>query len=212
MKVVAFNGSPRREGNTRRAIEIVAGELTTSGIGIEIVHVGDKLVRGCLACGWCAGNNGQRGCATCDDGINEWIEMILEADGVILASPVYFAGINGTMKAFLDRAAYVIAHRPGAARYKVGTALVAARRAGGSAALDTLHHYLQFFEMLSPASNYCNIIPGRLPREALQDDEGRQVMRVLGRNMAWLMHAVKLGKETIPLPATEEKISTSFIR
>ncbi|MDR2129573.1 MAG: flavodoxin family protein [Odoribacteraceae bacterium] len=211
MKVIAFNGSPKREGNTCQAIKTVAGELAMRNIEVEIVHVGNKPIRGCMACGQCA-KSGDNKCVISDDEVNEWIAMMLAADGVILASPVYFAGINGTMKSFLDRAAYVIAHQQGAMRYKVGTALVAVRRAGGSVALDTLHHYIQFFEMLSPASNYWNIVHGRLPGEVLQDNEGQQIMRVLGRNMAWLMHAVEQGKRNLSLPDVEEKISTHFIR
>ncbi|MDR0766685.1 MAG: flavodoxin family protein [Odoribacteraceae bacterium] len=211
MRVVAFNGSPRKEGNTARAINTVADELRAREIDVETVHVGNKTIAGCVACGQCARNRDNR-CAAHRDDVNRWIEMITAADGLIIASPVYFAGINGTMKAFLDRAAYVLSRGGGVARYKVGTALVAVRRAGGSTALDSLHHYLQFLEILTPASNYWNIIHGRLPGEVERDDEGQQTLRVLGRNMAWLMHAVQRGKQSIPLPATEEKISTHFIR
>ncbi|MDR2413785.1 MAG: flavodoxin family protein [Odoribacteraceae bacterium] len=211
MKVIAFNGSPRKEGNTARAIATVSTELTAKGIDVELVHVGNKSISGCVACGQCAANRDNR-CSRPGDDVNRWIEMIIEADGLIIASPVYFAGINGTMKAFLDRAAYVLSRGGGLTRYKVGAALVAVRRAGGSAALDSLHHYLQFLEMFIPASNYWNIIHGRLPGEVERDLEGQQTLRVLGRNMAWLMHAVARGKETMPCPETEEKISTHFIR
>jgi multimeric flavodoxin WrbA len=211
MKVVAFNGSPKKDGNTYQAIRIIKGELEAKGIEVGIVQVGNKAVSGCLACGLCAKNMDDR-CAIRGNEVNEWIELMKEADGIILGSPVYFSGVNGTMKSFLDRAGYVLASRQGAMRYKVGVAVTAVRRSGGSATLDTLNHYIQFFEMLMPASNYWNIIHGRLPGEARQDDEGRQIMRILGRNMAWLMQVVEQGKNTIPLPETEEKIATHFIR
>lgn len=211
MKVVAFNGSPGKDGNTYQAIRIIKEELEAKGIDVEIVQVGNRAVSGCIACGLCAKNADDR-CAIRGDEVNEWIELMKEADGIILGSPVYFSGVNGTMKSFLDRAGYVLARRQGALRYKVGVAVTAVRRSGGSATLDTLNHYIQFFEMLTPASNYWNIIHGRMPGEAMQDDEGRQIMRILGRNMAWLMQVVEQGKKTIPLPEIEEKIATNFIR
>ncbi|MDR0544042.1 MAG: flavodoxin family protein [Odoribacteraceae bacterium] len=209
MKVIAFNGSPRREGNTAQAIHTVAAELAARGIDVEIVHAGNKIISGCMACGQCTKDNR---CSNRSDSVNDWIEMMLAADGLILASPVYCAGVNGAMKAFLDRATYAISRGQGLMRYKVGAALVAVRRSGASSALDTLQHYLQFLEMLIPASNYWNIIHGRLPGEAALDHEGQQIMRILGRNMAWLMRVVEQGKKNVPPPDIEEKISTHFIR
>ena len=211
MKVVAFNGSPTKEGNTYQAIRMVAAELEAAGIGVEVIHVGNKAISGCIACGMCAKNGGEK-CAIRNDGVNEWIDRMREADGVILGSPVYFSGINGTLKSFLDRACYVLAHSGGVMRHKVGASVVAVRRTGGTGALDSLNRYIQYLELFSPASNYWNVIHGRLPGEVLQDAEGCQIMRVLGRNMAWLMQAVAHTKKTIPLPEMEAKVATHFIR
>ncbi|MCC8144787.1 MAG: flavodoxin family protein [Tannerellaceae bacterium] len=211
MKVIAFNGSPRKKGNTYHAIEIVAQELEAKGIEVEIVSIGKKEIRGCIACNWCMKYEKDR-CVFDNDPVNDWISKMKKADGIILGSPVYFAGINGSMKSFLDRAGYVLSRRPGALRYKVGAAVIAVRRSGGIAALDELNHYLNYFEMLVPAANYWNVIHGRRAGEALQDEEGKQIMRILGRNMAWLMQLLQYGEGKIEKPDLENKIATSFIR
>jgi len=211
MKVVAFNGSPRKKGNTSHAIEIVARELGAKGIEVEVINIGKKKIRGCIACNWCMKHEKDK-CVFDDDPVNEWISMMKKADGIIFGSPVYFAGINGSMKSFLDRAGYVLSRRPGALRYKVGVSVIAVRRSGGIAALDELNHYINYFEMLQPASNYWNVIHGRKAGEALLDEEGKQIMRTLGRNMAWLMQLVKYGEGKISKPEIETKIATNFIR
>jgi multimeric flavodoxin WrbA len=211
MNVVAFNGSPKKNGNTALALQTVAEQLESNQIHTEIVHVGNQLIHGCIACGKCAENNNDQ-CAFRNDNVNEWIQKIVNADGLLLGSPVYFAGINGTLKSFLDRAGYVLARKRATLRYKVAAAVVAVRRSGGSAALDTLNHYIQFFEMIQPAANYWNIVHGRTPGEILKDEEGQQILKTLGNNMGWLMKTVQLGKEKIPMPEVEEKIFTHFIR
>lgn len=211
MKVVAFNGSPKKAGNTFQAIRMVAAELEKKGIEVEIVHVGNQPIPGCMACNMCA-KNGDDKCVIIKDEVNLWIAKMKEADGIIFGSPVYFAGINGTLKAFLDRAGYVLGRRPGTLRYKVGTAVVTVRRTGGIAALDTLNHYINYFEMLAPASNYWNVIHGKAPGDVVHDEEGEQIMRVLGRNMAWLMQVVELGRKVVELPEQEAKVMTNFIR
>ena len=143
--------------------------------------------------------------------MNEWIQKIKLADGVIFGAPVHYADIGATMKAFLDRAFYVGANQA-LYRHKVGAAVVAVRRAGGVPAFDQMNHYLQYAEMFIPSSNYWNLIFGRLPGEALQDEEGIQIMRVLGRNMAYLMKLRELGQGQIEPPAHEPKTLMNFIR
>lgn len=206
MKVVAFNGSPKKEGNTYQALKLVAEALEEEGIAVEIVHVGNKVIRGCLSCGNCAMKHPGR-CAINDD-VNEWIEKMKAADGILLGSPVHFSGIAGTMKSFLDRAFFA---GNGVMRHKAGAAVVAVRRSGGVATFDQLNHYINYGEMLMPNSNYWNVIHGTTPGEALQDDEGKQIMRVLGKNMAWLMKVVQSGKDSIAEPERENKVMTSFI-
>ncbi|HBX22216.1 MAG TPA: flavodoxin family protein [Desulfotomaculum sp.] len=210
MKVVAFNGSPNNEGNTYHALKIVTEALETEGIETEIVHVGNKSLRGCLACGQCRKKRDEK-CIT-DDEVNEWIQKFKAADGVILGSPVHYASIGATMKAFLDRAFYVAGNNGGIFRHKVGAAVVAVRRSGGMAAFDQLNHYLTYSEMLIPTSNYWNIIHGTRPGEALQDQEGVQIMRILGKNMAWLLKLVENGNGSVPIPEQEKKVMTNFIR
>ncbi|NLU47641.1 MAG: flavodoxin family protein [Syntrophomonadaceae bacterium] len=211
MKVVAFNGSPRKEGNTYQAIKIVTDELEKAGIDTEIIQVGHKAIRGCIDCGKCKENLNEK-CSFTKDDVNEWIQKIKNADGVIFGSPVYYAGLNGTMKAFLDRAFYVANANGGLFRHKVGAAVVALRRSGGVTTFDQLNHYLAFSEMLIPSANYWNVIHGTLPGEALQDEEGVQIMRVLGKNMAWLLKLVQNGRGVVEEPAMEIKTKMNFIR
>ncbi len=209
MKVVAFNGSPRKNGNTEEAINIVAGELIARGIEVEIIQVGNKEIVGCKACGSCGRNRNER--CIIDDEVNGWIQKMKEADGVIIGAPIHYAGISATMKAFLDRAFYVGANQA-LYRHKVGVALAAVRRAGGIPGFDQLNHYLQYAEMLIPTSNYWNVIFGRAPGEAVQDEEGQQIMRVLGRNMAYLLQLVENGQGKVEVPEYEQKVLMNFIR
>ncbi|MGI6449220.1 MAG: flavodoxin family protein [Desulfitobacteriia bacterium] len=208
MKVVAFNGSPRKEGNTYRALKFVAEELEKEGIEVEIIQVGDKVIRGCLACNGCVKNRNSR-CINDNDEVNAWIEKMIEADGIILGSPVHFSGIAGTMKSFLDRAFYAASRE---LRHKVGAAVVAVRRSGGVNAYEQLNIYLNYSEMLMPSSNYWNVIYGAAPGEAAEDEEGKQIMSVLGKNMAWLLKLVANGSGTVPEPERAKKIFTNFIR
>jgi multimeric flavodoxin WrbA len=134
------------------------------------------------------------------------------ADGLILGAPVHYAGIPGTMKSFLDRAFYVAGSNGGLFRQKVGAAVVAVRRTGGSATFDSLNHYLTYSEMILATSNYWNIIHGRMPGEVVQDAEGVQIMEVLGNNMAWLLKMKEHTKESVPAPAPVQKVMTHFIR
>ncbi len=211
MKVVAFNGSPHKEGNAYHALKLVLAELEKEGIETEIVNVGTKKVNGCVACLKCHKSKDQR-CAQSKDKVNDWIQKMIGADGIILGSPVHFASASATMTAFLDRAFYVAGANGGLFRHKVGTAVVAVRRAGATVTLDQLHRYLLYAEMFLPSSNYWNIIHGALEGEALQDAEGCQTMQVLGRNMAFLMKSIENGKATIQQPDKVRKVFTNFIR
>ena len=211
MKVVAINGSPHKEGNTYHALRVVGSKLEENGIEFEIIHVGNKEVRGCMACGKCRKTQDFK-CSMTSDSVNEWIQVIKEADGIIISSPVYFSGVAGTMKSFLDRLFYVSLSNGNFFRHKVGAAVVAVRRTGGSSTLDTLNHYLTYSEMMLAISSYWNIIHGTVPGDASQDAEGVQIMETLGENMAWQLKMREATKETVPAPARKQKVMTSFIR
>ena len=211
MNVVAFNGSPNKEGNTWHALKMITEELENEGIKTEIVHVGNKAIRGCTACYKCIQNQNEQ-CVLAGDEVNAWIQKMKQADGIILGSPVHYAAIGGTMKSFLDRAFFVTGVNGGMLRHKVGTAVVAVRRSGGLATFDQLNNFLNYAEMLIPTSNYWNVIHGRAPGEVNQDIEGVQIMRVLGKNMAWLMKLVEHGKGAITPPEQEAKTYFNFIR
>ncbi len=189
----------------------VGRQLQENDIEFEILHIGNQAVRGCMACGTCAKTQDEK-CTITTDPLNEWIQQIKAADGIILASPVYYAGIAGTMKCFLDRAFYVAGSNGGLFRQKVAAAVVAVRRTGGSSTFDSLNHYLTYSEMILATSNYWNISHGRAPGEVLQDGEGVQIMEVLGRNMAWLLKMREQTTILIPRPESVGKIFTNFIR
>ncbi len=211
MKVVGFNGSPRRVGNTASSITAVFTELEKAGIETEMVHVGKERVQGCIACMVCAKKQDET-CALKDDPVNEWVQKIKKADGILLGSPVYFAGVAGTMKSFLDRAFFVSTVNGSLFRHKVGAAVAAVRRSGGLPTINGLNHYINYAEMIMPSSNYWNVAHGLMPGEIEQDEEGVQIMEVLGRNMAWVMKLVEHGKEAVPAPAPVRKTLTNFIR
>jgi multimeric flavodoxin WrbA len=211
MKVVAFNGSPNKNGNTWHAIKMVTDELEKEGITTEIIHVGNKAVRGCLACGQCVKKKNEQ-CIQSEDPVNEWIQLMKEVDGILIGSPVHYSAIAGTMKSFLDRAFYVSGVNGSLLRHKVGASVVAVRRSGGIPTFNQLNNFLCYSEMLLPSSNYWNVIHGTRPGEATQDEEGKQIMRTLGKNMAWLMKLVENGKGTIAPPEREGKVYMNFIR
>jgi multimeric flavodoxin WrbA len=210
MKVIAINGSPRAEGNCGHALARLGAELEKDGIGFEVVHVGDKAIRGCTACGSC-GKRGDGKCVFADDMVNGTVARMGEADGIVLASPVHYSGVAGTMKSFLDRAFYV-AGAGALYRHKVGAALVAVRRSGGSSALDCLNHYLCYSEMIVATSNYWDIVHGRAAGEVEQDAEGIQIVEVLARNLAWLLKVREATKDSIPPPPRAAKVLTNFVR
>lgn len=211
MKVIAFNGSPNKKGNTACSLKMVLDELENAGIETEMIHVGKKKIQGCIACHGCVKNQDEA-CSITDDPVNEWIQKMKEADGVLFGAPVHFAGVSGTMKSFLDRAFFVSSVNGNLFRHKVGAAVAAVRRSGGIPAVDTLNHYISYSEMIMPSSNYWNVAHGLKPGEMDQDGEGKQIMEVLGKNMAWIMKIIEHGKEQIPAPGPVAKTMTNFIR
>lgn len=211
MKVVAFNGSPKKEGNTYQALRLVLTELEKAGIETEIVHVGAQQVRECTACGMCAKNRDEC-CVLVGDDLNEWIQKMKQADGILFGSPTHFAGISAKMKAFMDRAFYVSGNNGGLLRHKVGASVAAVRRSGGVPAFEMMNRYILYGEMVMPSANYWNVIHGAIEGEAMRDEEGLQIMRLLGKNMAWLMQVIEEGKKVYPAPEAEKKARMNFIR
>ena len=205
MKVLILNGSPKSAGNTAIAIEEMRKVFAEEGVETEIVQVGNKDVRGCIACGRC----GELGRCVFDDVVNEIAEKFEKADGLVVASPVYYASANATLIAVLDRLFYSSHFDK---TMKVGASVVCARRGGCSATFDELNKYFMISSMPVASSQYWNSIHGRTPGEADEDEEGKQTMRVLARNMTFLMKSIALCKEKFGLPKTEEREWTHFIR
>ena len=189
MKVVAFNGSPRRDGNTSILIKAVFDELKKEGIETELVSLGGKSVRGCMACFACAQNKNRR-CVMEDDHVNDSIQKMIEADGIILGSPVYVADVSMEIKAFIDRACLVSKANGDMFKRKVGAAVVAVRRGGAVHAFDTLNHFFTISQMMVVGSSYWNFAVGRDIGQVREDEEGMRTMKVLGENMAWLLKKV----------------------
>jgi len=211
MKVAAINGSPRAKGNTYGALARLGEGLGKEGIDLEIIQVGDKALHGCIGCGSCAKRKDGT-CVFADDAVNETVARMRDADGIVLASPVYYSGIAGTMKCFLDRAFYVAGASGGLFRHKVGAALVAVRRSGGSSTLDGLNHYLAYSEMILATSNYWDIVHGSRAGEFERDEEGLQIVDVLAANLAWILKMREAAKSAIPEPPHRQKVYTNFIR
>ena len=190
MKVVAFNGSPRRRGNTAYLIGQVLQELESAGVHTELVQLGGRTIRGCRACGQCVKHRNGR-CANDKDIVNLCIEKMREADGVILGSPTYFADLTPELKALIDRAGYVSRANSDFLKRKVGAAVVAVRRCGGIHVFDSINHFFTINQMIIPGSSYWNVGIGRGEGDAAKDKEGVQTMRTLGRNMAWLLKKIQ---------------------
>lgn len=205
MKVLMINGSPRANGNTSIALGEMEKVFAQEGVETEILSIGNKDVRGCIACGRCA----ETGKCVFDDIVNEAAPKFEACDGLVVASPVYYASANATLVAFLTRLFYSTHFDK---NMKVGAAVVAARRGGLSATFDELNKFFTIAGMPVASSCYWNSIHGRLPGEALQDAEGLRVMRTLARNMTFLMKSIQLGKEKYGLPERETGEMTNFIR
>jgi len=205
MKVIMINGSPHENGTTMRALKEVEKELNLSNIETEIITVGNKRVSGCIGCRGCAST----GRCVYNDIVNELIDKITDADGLVIGSPVYYASINGVLKGVLDRVFYAqksFAH-------KFGAGVVVARRAGTTATLDIINKYFLLSNMPIVSSNYWNMVHGNNADDAEHDIEGLQTMRMIGKNMAWLIKATKLAKENgVNPPEVEKKIKTNFVR
>ena len=205
MKVLLINGSPRANGNTALALKEMEKIFREQGIETETVHVGNRSIRGCAACGGCA----KTGKCVFDDAVNEVAAKFEAADGLVVGSPVYYAGPNATLQALLDRLFY---SAPFDKTMKVGAAAVVCRRGGASATFDRLNKYFTISGMPVASSQYWNSVHGGAPGEAEQDAEGMQTMRALARNMAFLIKSIALGREAFGLPEREEHAWTNFIR
>ena len=205
LKVLMLNGSPRPNGNTAVALREIETVFRENGVEVETVIIGNRAIRGCVACGGCA----KTGKCVFDDAVNELAPQFEAADGLVVASPVYYASANATLVACLDRLFY---STPFDKTMKVGASVVCARRGGCSATFDELNKYFTISGMPVASSQYWNSIHGRTPGEAEADGEGRQTMRTLARNMTFLMRSIALGKEHFGLPEQEARIATHFIR
>lgn len=207
MKVLLLNGGPHKDGCTNVALTEVEKALKLEGIETEIMHVGADQTHGCMGCGGC-GSTGR--CVYEDDKLNQVIEKLDEADGLIVGSPVHYAAAAGAISCFLDR---LFTAAPGKLAFKPGAAVVSCRRGGASASFDELNKYFTINNMPVVPSQYWNSIHGSTREEAMKDLEGLQIMRQLGRNMAWMLKCFDLGKrELIKYPEPEEHLWTSFIR
>lgn len=205
MKVLLVNGSPNKKGCTNRALEEVAKTLEENGVEAEIFHIGNKPFGGCIACNHCKTN----GECYMKDIVNEFAQKAKEADGFIFGSPVYYASASGALTSFLDRLFYSSARY---LQYKPGAVVCSARRAGTTATFDQLNKYFTINNMPVVSSQYWNMVHGHTQEEVEKDLEGLQTMRVLGRNMAWILKCIEIGKENnILRPEPEARIATNFI-
>lgn len=205
MKVLMLNGSPHVHGNTALALAEMEKIFAENGVDCEIVQVGSQPVRGCVACGYC----NTHGKCVVKDQVNEVAEKLRDADALVVASPVYYGSANSSLTAFLDRLFFSASCD---LRMKLGASVVVCRRGGASAAFDQLNKYFTISNMPVVSSQYWNSVHGLAQGEAAQDAEGLQTVRVLARNMVFLMKSVALGRERFGLPEEEERIATHFIR
>ena len=205
MKVLLINGSPKANGNTARAISELESIFKANEIDTEIIHIGNKDIRGCTACLSCY----KGGKCVIDDVVNEVARKFEECDDMVVASPVYYASANGTLISFLDRLFYSTSFDK---RMKIGASVAVARRGGCSATFDQLNKYFTISGMPLASSQYWNSLHGAKPLEAEQDLEGLQTMRTLANNMIFLMRSIELGKEKYGLPEKEKGVRTNFIR
>ncbi len=204
-KVLIINGSPRVGGNTSIAVREMENVFKENGVEVTTVQVGNKNIRGCVACGHCS----ETGKCVFDDVVNELAPLFEEADGLVVASPVYYASANATLIACLDR---LFCSTPFDKSMKVGASVVCARRGGCSATFDELNKYFTISSMPVASSQYWNSIHGRTKGEAEMDEEGKQTMRTLARNMTFLIKSIELGKKEFGLPKQEKRVATHFIR
>ena len=205
MKVLIINGSPHESGNTRTAIDEAIKVFEENGVDVHLMNIGNKDVRGCTACYSC----GKTGKCVFNDAVNEAADILRDANGLIVATPVYYASANGTVVSFLDR---LFTSSKFDKTMKVGASVAVARRGGITATFDQLNKYFAFSGMPIVSSNYWNGVHGRVKGDAEEDAEGLQTVRVLANNMIFLMKSIELGKKEYGLPPKEDKIITNFIR
>ena len=205
MKVLLINASPRPNGNTALALREMEKVFVEEGVEVETVRIGSEAIRGCIACNTCA----KTGKCVFDDAVNETAPKFEAADGLVVATPVYYGSPNGTLETFLDRLFYSTSFDK---TMKVGASVAICRRGGASATFDALNKYFTISGMPVASSQYWNSVHGGAPGEAEQDAEGLQTMRVLARNMAFLIKSIALGREAFGLPEREERVWTNFIR
>jgi len=205
MKVLLINGSPHAAGSTFTALNEMIKIFQAEGFETELLQVGNQTVRGCTACGFC----GKNGYCIFDDAVNEAAAKLAECDGLVVGSPVYYASANGTLISFLDRLFYSSRED---LTMKVGASVTSARRGGLTATFDQLNKYFTISGMPVASGQYWNGIHGNNAQQAVQDEEGMQMMRTLARNMVFLMKSIQLGKEAYGLPEKEQRIGTNFIR
>ena len=205
MKVLLINGSPKSDGNTSIAIDEMVKTFHEEGVETEVIQVGNKVIRGCIGCGKCF----EKGSCVFDDIVNETAPKLAAADGLVIATPVYYASANGTLVSFLDRLFYSASYDM---TMKVGASVAVCRRGGSSATFDELNKYFTISSMPVTSSQYWNSVHGRTPGEASRDEEGLQTLRVLARNMSFLIKSIALGKEKYGLPEEEAWTPTHFIR
>jgi multimeric flavodoxin WrbA len=190
MKVVAFNGSARKDGNTAILLRRVLQALEAEGIETELVQLAGEQIHGCTACRACFETKNQR-CVITDDRVNEYIQKMVAADGIILGSPTYFGMMSPEMKTLIDRSGFVARSTPDMLKHKVGAAVVAARRAGGMTTFDAINHFFLISQMIVPGSSYWNIGFGNKKGEVEKDEEAMKTMDDLAKNMAWLLKKIK---------------------
>lgn len=210
MKVLLINGSPHQKGCTYTALSEVASALNEEGIETTVYWIGNKSIGGCIGCFQCA----KKQKCVFDDKVNEFTALAVDYDGFIFGSPVYYSGMNGSLMSFMDRVFFsASAQNPHPFRFKPAAAVVSARRAGTTSALDQMNKYFFHQQMPIATSRYWNMVHGNTPEEVKRDEEGLQIMRYLGRNMAWLIKLEKLGEDTgVKTPKQEEqRLSTNFI-
>lgn len=208
MKVLLINGSPHEKGCTFTALSEIKKTLESENVEAEIFHIGTNQVRGCIGCGGCAKNDGK--CIFDDDVVNAIIEKAKSADAFVFGSPVHYAAPAGALCAVLDRVFYAGSSN---FKFKPGAAIVSCRRSGTTASVDCLNKYFTISNMPIVSSSYWNMVHGSSPEDVLKDEEGLQIMRGIGKNMAWLLKCIELGKNNgISHPVPEAKIKTNFIR
>jgi multimeric flavodoxin WrbA len=189
MKVIAFNGSARKDGNTAILLQRALNTIEAESIETELIQIAGQQIRGCTACKTCFETKNQR-CIIEDDKVNEYIQKMINADGILLGSPTYFGMMSPEMKALIDRAGFVARAQPDMLKYKVGAAVVAVRRAGGMTTFDAINHFFLISQMIVPGSIYWNIGIGHKKGDVEADEEGMETMENLGRNIAWLLKKI----------------------